>query len=50
VVENLLEGDSGILFWMNDEGVVMTIGAPEITMGQEKDRTDFPWPIHKGSF
>jgi hypothetical protein len=30
--------------------VVRAVRTTEIAVGEEEDRADFPWPIHKGGF
>ena len=48
--ENLIGRNGGILFRMDHETVVVAIGATEVTVGEEKDRAEFPRPIHKRGF
>jgi hypothetical protein len=35
---------------MDHETMVVAIGATEVTVGKEKDRAEFPRPIHKRGF
>jgi hypothetical protein len=35
---------------MEDERMVVAVRTAEITVGKEKHRAEFPWPIQKGSF
>ena len=47
--ENLLEWNCKVVLGMKGKGVIMAVRAAEVAIGEEKDRTDFPRPIHKGS-
>jgi hypothetical protein len=50
VSQNVIEWNRRISLWLKDERVVMAVRTAEIAVREEEDRTDFPWPIHKGGF
>jgi hypothetical protein len=49
-VQNLVQGDRGVLLRLKDERIVMTIRAAEIAVRQEEHRADLSGPIDKRRF
>jgi hypothetical protein len=49
-MQNLVQGDRGVLLRLKDEGIVVTIRATEIAVRQEEHRADLPGPIDKRGF
>jgi len=47
--QNVSKGQGMIRFRMKNERVVVAIGATEVAVREEEDRTDLPGPIDKGS-
>jgi hypothetical protein len=46
--QNVFQRQGMILFRMENERMVVAIGAPEVAVREEKDRADLPGPIDKG--
>jgi hypothetical protein len=47
-IEDIPQGDGGILLGMENKGMVMAVRAAEITVGKKKHGAEFSWPIQKG--
>jgi hypothetical protein len=50
VSQNVIEWNGRISLRLKNKRVVMAVRTTEIAVGEEEDRADFPWPIHKGGF
>jgi hypothetical protein len=48
--KNIFEWKGRILLRMKNKGMIMAIGTPEITGGEEKYGANSPRPIRKGNF
>ena len=46
--ENIFQRKRRITLRMENKGMVVAVGAAEITVGEEKHGADFSWPIRKG--
>jgi hypothetical protein len=49
-IQDVVDGDGVIALGMEDEGMVVTVGAAKITVGEKENGTDFPGPIDKRGF
>jgi hypothetical protein len=46
--QNVFKGQGMILFRMKNERMIVAIGATEVAVRKEEDRTNLPHPIDKG--
>jgi hypothetical protein len=46
-LESVLERDGAVLFRMEDERMIMAVGASEIAAREKENRADLPRPIDK---
>jgi len=49
-IQDVVDGDGVVTLGMEDEGMVVTVGAAKITVGEKENGTDFPGPIDKRGF